>query len=161
MPRSAPPPIALALAALLSMAGCDHGLAPPEIVPGRIVGTVAYTGPWPPADSVQDLRFVAMRFMPRDTTDFTNLSQMEISDRLDYGVEADSFVLDPVDPGVFVYAGVAQRFDTDILSWRPVGLIEENGGLFIVGPGQETRVHVDVDFRRLPVFPPELPGNQP
>ncbi len=142
-------------AAVVLAAGCDHGFSPPDVAPpGRILGTVSYTGSWPPADSMRDLRFVAMRFMPQDTTDFLRLNEMAISAGLRRDVAADSFSIEGVDPGPFVYAGIAHQFDANILSWRPLGLVTGNGGIFIVESGQDVHVHVDVDFGHLPVFPP-------
>lgn len=136
---------------------CDHGLAPPEPeVPGAIHGIVRYRGEWPPQTDVHDLRFVAMRFMPRDTADFLQLNLMAISGRLDYGVTADTFVVEDVAPGLFVYSGVAWQFTPNLLSWKPVGLYERDGGLFAVEPRQTTEIEIDVDFARLPPFPPPL-----
>ena len=143
------------LALLLLGAGCDHGFEPPDVrPPGRIVGTVSYTGTWPPADSMRDLRFVAMRFMPRDTSDFLRLNEMAISAGLRRDVASDTFSVADVDPGAFVYAGIAHQFDRNILSWRPLGLVTDDGGIFHVESGRDVHVHVDVDFSNLPVFPP-------
>ena len=66
----------------------------------------------------------------------------------------DTFTIPGVDPGLFVYSGIAHQFDTNILSWRPLGLYTDTGGLFEVEPGQDVHVHVDVDFGSLPHFPP-------
>jgi hypothetical protein len=148
----------LLIVGLVLLAGCDHGLEPPESSgPGAISGTVLYTGRWPSPDSVQDLRFVAMRFVPQDTSDFLQLTRMAISTGLLYGVESDTFLIENVDPGNFVYSGIAQQFDANILSWRPLGLVDGDGGLFSVATGETTLVHVDVDFSMPPLFPPESP----
>jgi hypothetical protein len=103
---------------------------------------------------MRDLRFVAMRFMPQDTVDFLRLNEMAISAGLRRNVESDTFSISGVDPGAFVYAGIAHQFDANLLSWRPLGLVEDDGGIFFVESGMDTPVHVDVDFSRLPVFPP-------
>ncbi|MBO6575437.1 MAG: hypothetical protein JJ896_08480 [Rhodothermales bacterium] len=137
-------------------AGCDHGLEPPEeVANGSISGTITYVGEWPPQSQVQDLRFVAMRFVPQDTLDFLQLNRMAISERLAYGVAEDTFTILDVEPGVFVYSGVAQQQTTDILSWRPVGLLQGDGGFFSVEPGQSASLSMTVDFSNLPVFPPD------
>ena len=150
---------ALIVAALLLSPGCDHGLEPPEVdPPGQISGTIQYVGSWPPADSVRDLRFVAMRFVPQDTADFLQLNRMAISERLAYGVSADTFTIDEVETGLFVYSGVAQNFDASILSWKPIGLVVEAGGLFTIESGTTTTVRVTVDFAKPPVFPPPDPS---
>lgn len=152
LPRTPFPP-ALGLAALTALAGCDGGLAPPvDRGPGTIVAVVRYAGPWPRADSLVDLRFVAMPFTPRDTTDFLRLNELAVSPaRLDANVAADTVVVPDVTPGTYVYAGVAQRYAASLFAWRPVGLVD---GAFAVRSGETTRVALDVDFARLPPFPP-------
>lgn len=148
----------LALALALASAACDHGLEPPELQdPGSIRGIVRYTGTWPAEPDVHDLRFVAMRFVPRDTADFLQLNLMAISTRLEYGVASDTFLVEDVDPGVFVYSGVAWQFTPNLLSWKPVGLYEDEGGIFDVEANRVTELRFDVDFGNLPPFPP--PGN--
>ena len=142
--------VLLALAAVLP--ACDGGFAPPATTPGAIRGTVRYAGPWPPADSLVEVRFVAMRFIPRDTTDFLQLNNLVFSpQKLRVNVDAGVFVVPDVPPGRYVYAGVAQRYAASLFAWRPVGLVE---GAFTVPPGDTARVTVEVDFRRLPPFPP-------
>ena len=76
--------ILLLLALLLIYTGCDHGLEPPDALPlGSIRGTVTYVGEWPPSDSLNDLRFFALPFVPRDMLDlFSELNQLVFSDRL-------------------------------------------------------------------------------
>ena len=136
---------------------CDHGLEPPAFSgTGRIEGTVEYTGTWPPLEELDDLRFVGMRFVPQDTSDFLQLNQMVISQGLDLHVDSDVFVIDEATTGFYLYAGVAQKFDSDLLSWRPVGLYTADGGVFSVAPNETTQIHLVVDFGNLPVFPPEL-----
>lgn len=148
--------VILLLAAVI--AACDHGLAPPTSVQtGVISARVSYVGhpdAWPTADSLQDLRFVAMRFVPTDTADFLQLNRMVYSDRLRYNVGAETARVPDVEAGPFLYAGVAQKFGTDPFAWRPVGLVEDEDGVFLVRPGETTHVEVTVDFRNPPVFPP-------
>lgn len=149
----------LALLLLMTVwVGCDGGLAPPDDqTPGAIRGVVTYSPPdaWPPPDSLVDLRFVAMRFVPRDTADFLNLNALVFTpQRLALNVARDSFVIGGVAPGRFLYSGVAQRFSPDLLDWRPVGLYRANDGVFEVAPGETTFVAVTVDFRTPPPFPP-------
>ncbi len=143
----------------LQLASCDHGLAPPETPPvGAIRAYVTYVGhpnAWPPADSLRDLRFVAMRFVPADTADFLQLNRMVFSQGLKRNVAGDTTIIGNVAPGPFPYSGVAQQFSPDPFAWRPVGLVEENGGLFVVRSGETTDVHVEVDFRSPPKFPPD------
>lgn len=150
-------PIRLALPLLLAplLWSCDGGLEPPPLPEtGAIAVDITYTGRWPSADSLVDWRFVAMRFIPRDTSDFLQLNRMVVSSGLNRPTNAQSLVLTNVEVGLFFYNGVAQRFDDNLLSWRPVGLYEPNNGIFEVMPGETTFVSVDVDFSTLPVFPP-------
>lgn len=146
------PGLLLVLVAL----SCDGGLAPPAAPqPGVIRGVVVYEGPWPSADSLFDLRFVAMRFVPRDTTDFLNLNQIVFNEpRLAFNVSRDTFLISSVAPGLFPYSGVAQKFGPVLTQWRPVGLYEAEGGVFRVRPGDTVAVEIRVDFRNLPPFPP-------
>ncbi len=145
--------------ALLLVVACDGGLAPPGAQEaGAIRGTVVYrpADAWPSADSLVDLRFVAMRFVPRDTADFLNLNALVFNaQRLRFNVARDTFVIGGVEPGRFLYSGVAQRFGASIVQWRPVGLYAERGGVFDVLPGETTFVEVTVDFTHPPPFPPQ------
>lgn len=148
------------LALLLPFTGCDHGLEPPEASPfGSIRGTIAYTQgteAWPPPDSLRDLRFFALPFVPQDTLDlFRDLNQLVFSNRLAFRVAADSFFVDSVQAQIYVYSGVAQQFSTNLLDWRPVGLAP----LFQVRPGRVTELSITVDFSNLPPFPPPSEGN--
>lgn len=142
----------LLLALLLIYTGCDHGLEPPDAPPfGSIQGTVTYTGTWPPGDSLRDLRFFALPFVPQDTLDlFRDLNQLVFSERLRYNVSDDSFSIDSVQAQIYVYSGVAQQFSRNLLDWRPVGLAT----LFQVRPGEVTELSITVDFNHIPPFPP-------
>ncbi len=145
------PLLLIGLLGLVLMA-CDHGLEPPPIPSyGVIEGEVTFTGTWPSQDSLVDLRFVAFRFVPQDTSDFLRLNEMVFSRTLRFFVERDTFRISQVEPGVFPYAGVAQRYGPGLLDWRPVGLLDEP---FEVRAGETTHVRVDVDFQRIPPFPP-------
>lgn len=136
--------------------GCDGGLAPPDEPPvGTLHATITYEGAWPPADSLHDLRLVAMRFVPQDTSDFLQLNNLVFSPRsLDYFVEHDTVVVAEVDRGTYVYTGVAQQYDESIFAWRPVGLYSEQNGVFQIRPGDTTFIRIAVDFDHLPPFPP-------
>ena len=79
---------------------------------------------------------------------------MTISPGLQKLVDFDSFEINEVTTGLYLYSGVAQKFDTDLLSWRPIGLYTNDGGVFSVAPNETTVIHIQVDFNNLPVFPP-------
>jgi hypothetical protein len=150
---------AACLFSALLLTGCDHGLEPPDTpATGAINGTIFYTddgATWPPSDSLNDLRFVALPFIPRDTLDlFRDLTQLVFSNRLEARVLQDTFFVENVTAQTYVYSGVAQQFGPGLLDWRPVGLYKQNGGLFQVRPGEVTELTIMVDFRNLPPFPP-------
>ncbi len=155
IPVSVDKQLLISLALLL---GCDHGLVPPDSPSsGTIRASVTYIGVWPLESEVHDLRFVAMRFVPRDTADFLQLNRMAISDRLEYNVRSQEVEISEVETGAFLYTGIAQQFSKDLLSWRPLGLYEENDGVFFVTKSETTDVSIVVDFANLPVFPPPQP----
>lgn len=149
------------LLAGIAVAGCDHGLAPPaEPETGVVRVHVEYLQSpedWPPPDSLRDLRFVAMRFVPRDTSDLLQLNRLVFSERLSDSVSSQVVILPAVETGPFLYAGVAQKFGPDIFDWRPIGLVTDNGGIFVVATDETTDVSVVADFGNPPPFPPPLP----
>ena len=143
------------LVLLLAPIGCDHGLEPSDAVPvGAIRASISYSGAWP-SDSLFDLRFFALPFVPQDTLDlFRDLNQLIFSDRLAYRVDSATVFVDSVDAQFYIYSGVAQQFTRNLLDWRPVGLAP----LYQVRPGEVTEVSIVVDFNNLPPFPPPQPG---
>ena len=142
-------------ALFVQVAACDHGLTPPETpATGTIRAAISYVGAWPSESDIHDLRFVAMRFVPQDTADFLQLNRMAISNRLEYNVPNQIIELHNVETGVFLYTGIAQQFESDLLSWRPLGLYTENEGAFFVTTGDTSDVSIEVDFANPPTFPP-------
>jgi hypothetical protein len=142
-------------------AACDHGIEPPDQpAEGTIRGVVTYADPdaWPSPDSLFDLRFVAMRFVPQDTSDFIQLNRLVFSHGLRRFVAQDTFTIPEVEAGTFVYSGVAQQYTANLFDWKPIGLYEENCGIFQVRGGETTHVAVTVDFRNPPDFPPPPGG---
>lgn len=148
--------VLLPLVLLLIYVGCDHGLEPPDQAPlGSIRGTITYVdhpAAWPPRDSVVDLRFFALPFVPCDTLDlFRDLNQLVFSDRLAYRVPIENFAVDSVEAQLYLYSGVAQQFSRNLLDWRPVGLVD----FYQVRPGEEVELSITVDFNHPPLFPPD------
>jgi len=145
------------IAFLLTLwSGCDAGLEPPDDPgTGTLEVVISYPGSWPDEAELDDLRFVGMRFVPTDTTDFFRLNDMIISNGLDRFVSNQTITLLEVPTGTYFYSGVAQKFGPDLLDWRPVGLVTDNGGLFTIGRGERVSVRVDVDFENPPPFPPQ------
>jgi len=145
--------------AILLLTQCDKGLEPPDedlIPPGVIQGTVTYSGDWPPQQSLIDLRFVPLPFVPETVFDiFSDLENLRFSNRLQYFEDEGTFIVENVRSGVYVYNIIAHQFGNNILAdWRPVGVYTENYGLIFV-EGDTTTIHIHVDFDNLPPFPPE------
>lgn len=140
--------------AVVWLVGCDGGVSPPDDERrGTIAGVIEYSAPWPPEDQFREIRFVALRFVPEDTADFLQLNRIEFSNPLRYGVPRDSFVIGAVPVGLFPFSGVARQRTEDIFSWGPIGLYDENGGVFDVIEDETTFVSVIVDFANPPSFP--------
>lgn len=145
----------LACLLLPLLLACDGGLEPPQDATGSIRALIAFPPPdaWPPADSLRDLRFVALQFVPRDTADLLlELNRIVISEGLPRRVTADTVVLTGVPAAFYPYAGVSQQFSRDVLDQRPVGLVPGDG--FLVPRGDTVEVRVTVDFASPPPFPP-------
>ncbi len=123
---------------------------------GTITGTITYSGEWPPEDSLIDLRFVPLKSPPQTAQDiFADIENLVFSEKLDFYVERDSFIVEDVPNGVYVYNAIAQQYGERILQdWEPVGLFTENDGVIIV-EGDTTSITIQVDFDNLPPFPPE------
>ena len=148
---------ALLFVCAVLLLGCDHGLAPPEnSTTGSIRGTITYTGTWPARDSLRELRFVGMRFIPQDTSDFLQLNRMVISDTLSRFVTSDSFFISGVQAGPYVYSGVAENFGRGILDWRPIELYTQNEGTFVVRGNETITLSLSVDLTERPPFPPDI-----
>ena len=147
----------LLLSVLLTLVNCESGLKPPieeENPTGIITGIVTYSGEWPPADSLKDLRFVPLKSVPQTAQDIISefTKNPVFSDRLNYFVEQDTFTVKDVQNGVYVYNAIAQRFGDQLFSdWRPVGVYTENNGIIIVN-GDTISITIHVDFENLPPF---------
>jgi hypothetical protein len=148
--------ILLIILPVVLIAACDHGLQPPaDAGIGSIQGSIIYIGEWPPETELNDLRFVAMRFVPTDTADFFRLNEMEISAGLVTNVESGVFAINSAQVGTYFYSGIAQQFEDNLFSWRPVGLYTANGGIFSVSRGETVTISIVVDFQDIPIFPPQ------
>ena len=141
------------------MSACYGGLQPagPDSDDrGVITGIVTYSGEWPPADSLLDLRFVPLRSEPKTAQDiFSDIDNLVFSERLDYFVDSDTFLVDEVQNGVYTYNTIAQRFGDELFAdWRPVGIYSEDDGIILM-QGDTVRISIRVDFDNLPPFPTE------
>lgn len=153
----------VALCAALS--ACDGGLSPelssPAGLPG-LAGTIRVTGPWPPQDSLFDLRVVAFRaYPPKNILEEFLQGTLEFSDALQLNVAEQAYELRKEGlRGAFAYVVVAQQYGPNAFQhWRVVGVYNTSGdpavpspvllgaGAFVEG------VDIAVDFTRLPPQP--------
>ncbi len=153
---------------LLLLVACDPGLTLPEEAKPGIAGTILFQGPWPPADSLHDLRIIASPIYPIDTTK-TNLMFLVLQgviqvypalgeSGLPYNVNTIEYEF-PLPRGEYKYIAVFQQYATSLVAWRPVGVytggragfdpvaININSSEMIRG------ISINVDFRNLPPLP--------
>lgn len=140
--------------------GCMESLGPAEeeLGPtGTIRGRVTYTGQWPPESQLQDIRFVAMKFQPRNAQDilFALLTgDLVSSEGLRRNVPVDTFTVVNVPNGTYVYNGIARQYGSNQLNdWDALGIYKPNNGTFTIR-GNEIFIEINVDFGNLPPFPP-------
>jgi len=139
---------------LLSLAGCESAIRPPDDVrTGTIHGRVEYLNVWPPENEVRDLRFVALPFVPRDSTDILRINDLVASSRLTYGVNSESFVVVGVPAGTYPFSGIARQRTEDLLSWEAIGLYTDDEGVFEVSEDEVVDLVILVDFNH----PPDVP----
>ncbi|MDP1677166.1 MAG: hypothetical protein Q8L88_09890 [Bacteroidota bacterium] len=153
----------------LVLVGCDKGLTPVSntvISPG-FSGTITYKSPFPPTDSLIDLRIVAVPYYPVDTL-FQDILLKVFSGEiayspnklstLDSGATASYEML--VTPKTYYYIAVVQQYGPSTFSqWRVVGVY----GYSLASPTPKTvivtdnkfisGINIDVDFYNLPPQP--------
>ena len=156
-------PAAISTCALiLLLAACDHGLSPDAGVDPGFTGTVRINGPWPPEDSVRDLRVVAFRnYPPKDILSEVIEGSAMFSESMAYGFSDTTYTIqDATLSGSFSYVVVAQNYGGDVFNdWRAVGVyalsgdpavptpVSLGGGDFVSG------IDIEVDFYHLPPQP--------
>ena len=123
---------------------------------GVIMGTVTYSGDWPPDNELIQLFFIPLPFIPNSVGDImSQLSSLRTSGSLQRNVDDDDFLVDELPNGAYIYNIIANQYDSNIFQdWRPLGLFSENDGVIIVS-GDTTVISIHVDFDNLPPFPPE------
>ena len=140
------------------LVSCDGGLAPIEQEPepfGVIVGSITYTGEWPPEEEFVQFFFVPLKYKPQTFLEvLLDADNLRPSDRLRYNVDEDSFVIDELENGTYIYNVIANQFGPNLLDWRPLGVYTDNDGVITV-EGDTTYIQIDVDFNNLPPFPPD------
>ena len=161
---------------LLLNSGCDKGLTPD---PSGFSGVVRFRN-WPPPDSVWELRIVAFKNPPADssslfaeffkgnvlvyppigTTAFkkTDSTGLRFVDSISYTVVLHGIPVD--EPRSYSYIALAWRYTQNILTdWRPAGIYTLQAGTFVpsqlVIPKHEfiTRVNIECDFSNPPPRP--------
>jgi hypothetical protein len=162
-------PALAALCCLLTLSGCDQGLAPP--LETKISGVVVFRGgqsAWPAQDSLVDLRVVFFQDYPPSnligdvlggkaifTSSLLNTSAPGGYDSARFEI----IVPDPV-PAQFRYVAVAQQFGSNIFSdWRAVGVFapfdrrDTPTAIPLSTGSQIENIRIVVDFNDLPPQP--------
>jgi hypothetical protein len=142
---------ALPAVCLLVLAGCDKGLAPPAPEPwtefSGFSGVLHFQN-WPPLDSVQELRVVAFRHFPSDSSSILQLlisgeavvyPPIGAKSLLRYGADTISYVMttdsSSLQVGTYEYVVVAQKYGSNIFTdWKPAGLYTKTIGSFDRAP---------------------------
>ncbi|MBM4168322.1 MAG: hypothetical protein FJ215_04105 [Ignavibacteria bacterium] len=153
---------------LVFLVACDPGLTLPEETQPGIAGTIVFQGPWPPADSLHDLRVIASPIFPIDTTK-TNLMFLVLQgiiqvypalgeSGLPYDVSAIDYEF-RLPRGEYKYVAVFQQYASSLVAWRPVGVYTAGKAGFtpvairIDGNEMLRGISINVDFRNLPPLP--------
>lgn len=142
---------ALPAVCLLLLSGCDKGLAPPAPEPlsdhSGFSGVLHFQN-WPPLDSVQELRVVAFRKYPSDSSTILQLlvsgeavvyPAIGTKSLLQYGADTTSYIMTDdstaLQVGVYEYVVVAQKYGSNIFSdWKPAGVYTKTPGSFDPAP---------------------------
>jgi len=155
--------IIVLLLALL-MFSCQEGLQPE---PGRFLnGKVIFQNPkseWPPEDSLNEIRVVALKsFPPNDLVDEIISGNAFFTDPLPLYQDSVEFHLEIEDaPIELKYIGVAQNYGS-ILEWKVIGVYsetndnEQHSSVFVGSSGSK-HIEIFVDFNDLPPQPFEAP----
>ena len=153
----------------LIVAGCNRGLAPVQPSPNGQTGfggEIHFVSPWPPADTVQDLRVVAFYKYP-PTNIFTEvLSGQAIvypaigTTGLSKFVDSVSYAFTLDSASTFQYIVVAMQYGPDVFhDWRVVGAYGYSHGAgspraISVPPNAMLKgIDIDVDFQNTPPTP--------
>jgi hypothetical protein len=118
-------------------------------------GKITFTGKWPPADSVYNLRLVVYKkYPPPIFIDFT-----KFSDELPHNVTSADYKM-LIEPGEYEYIVVAQQYGPNIfLHWRAVGFYasaqnKDYPASLTVEEGKFLKnININVDFDHLPAQP--------
>ena len=146
---------------------CDGGLEPPsdeiKSIKSYIRGYVHFEDDgetWPSIDSINDLRVVVFKNYPPGNI-LVEVSEKNaiFSEGLNSFVDSAFFQIEIKEPPVeWKYIVVAQQYETNLMSWRAIGVYnldgdhEEPAPLFVE---QDTSysISINVDFNNLPPQP--------
>ncbi len=159
-------------AGILFLSACkEQGLDPNDAVEPGFGGTITVNGPIPPADSLFDLRIVAVPYYPIDTLVQPLILKVvggEIPFSENYRPRIASGAVITYDlfvrPKTYHYIAVVQQYGIDVFSqWRVVGVYGQMNTSqtplsVTVGDGKFIRnINITVDFYRLPPQPFRTP----
>jgi hypothetical protein len=155
---------------ILIVPGCDTGLSPLN-EPAGFSGVVRFKN-WPPADSVRELRVVAFKSYPSDSTGIVNA--LLAGDAVVYpaiGSTGLPFYVDSVSYSfttkgttlqveTYDYVALAWRYGVNsFVDWRPAGVYTTTPGSFDPAPVHvllhkiATNIDINVDFSNPPPTP--------
>jgi hypothetical protein len=165
--------VSTVILSLLLYSGCDQsGLNPDEYQEPGFSGTITFIGTIPPADSIRDLRIVAVPYYPVDTTfaelfdKIVNKGIIPFSESFSGNVAPSTTVAYAmnVKPQAYRYVAVVQMYGINFLNdWKVVSVFgyspsDPNPKTVTVSDGIQTKgVNFVVDFYSLPTQPFKLP----
>ena len=147
---------------------CDHGLQPVDgekLQTSKIGGTIYYKN-WEASGTIEDLRLIVFPDYPPGDIRTEVLSQRAIvfpalgEAGLPFpDIDSTNFLLE-VDPGIYEYLVVAQRYGPDAFNdWRAVGQYDTLAGdqsptsITVQSGDLIDQLHITVDFDSLPPQP--------
>jgi hypothetical protein len=162
----------LSILAVLFNAGCsEQGLNPDTFKDPGFSGTISFESAIPPADSLRDLRVVAVPYYPIDTV-FQTLILKIIEGTIPFGENISTKASSgttmryemQVKPQAYPYVAVVQQFGADVFSqWKVVAVFGLNKTVTVpasvlVEDGKVTQnINFTVDFYNLPPQPFRIP----
>lgn len=162
----------LSIAVILFIGGCsEQGLNPNEIRDPGFSGTISFVSSLPPADSLFDLRVVAVPYYPIDTTFQSLILKIfegtipfgeNIRHQAEFGKTIRYEMLVKIQ--TYYYVAVVQQYGPDVFSqWKVVGvygLPNSNSvpkALTVQDGKMTANINIIVDFYHLPPQPFKLP----
>ena len=155
---------------ILLCSGCDTGMSPLN-EPAGFRGVIRFKN-WPPPDSVLELRLVAFKAFPTDSSSI--LSALLLGYAVVYppvGTQGFPFFQDSIAYSFttkgttlqvdnYAYVALAWRYGTNFFAdWRPAGVYTTRPGTFdpalvrVLLHKIARNIDIDVDFRNLPPKP--------